>query len=134
MALDLKVLDALIVPLRQTTPSTLFGKGKIEEIGDIAEALGVKVIVVDDALTPVQQRNLEKAWEVKVVDRTGLILEIFARRARTREGKLQVELARLGCAGAMTRAGSMDDERGFFSRPAVYGWTTQSSPSSSPGS
>jgi GTP-binding protein HflX len=96
LALDLKVLDALVVPLRATTPATLFGKGKIEEIGDIAEELDVKVIVIDDALTPVQQRNLEKAWEVKVVDRTGLILEIFARRARTREGKLQVELARLG--------------------------------------
>jgi GTP-binding protein HflX len=96
LALDLKVLDALIVPLRQTTPATLFGKGKIEEIGEIAEEAGAKVIVIDDALTPVQQRNLEKAWEVKVVDRTGLILEIFARRARTREGKLQVELARLG--------------------------------------
>src|SRR5207253_9431292 len=53
------------------------------------------VVVVDDALTPVQQRNLEKAWTAKVVDRTGLILEIFARRARTREGRLQVELARL---------------------------------------
>ncbi len=59
------------------------------------EDLEVDVAVVDDALTPVQQRNLEKAWKVKVIDRTGLILEIFARRARTREGMLQVELARL---------------------------------------
>src|SRR5208282_5815907 len=55
----------------------------------------IDVVVIDDALTPVQQRNLEKAWSVKVIDRTGLILEIFARRARTREGRLQVELARL---------------------------------------
>ena len=56
---------------------------------------GWRVVIIDDALTPVQQRNLEKAWSAKVMDRTGLILEIFARRARTREGRLQVELARL---------------------------------------
>jgi len=76
-------------------PATLFGKGKVEELASVCRALEIDVVVVDDALTPVQQRNLEKAWEVKVVDRTGLILEIFARRARTREGRLQVELARL---------------------------------------
>jgi GTPase len=95
-ALDLRVDDAIIAPLRQTLPATLFGKGKVAELGELAHELGVSVAVVDDALTPVQQRNLEKAWELKVIDRTGLILEIFARRARTREGKLQVELARLG--------------------------------------
>jgi len=95
-ALDLDVKEAVVAPLRAVTPATLFGKGKVEELGGIAEELGVTVVVVDDALTPVQQRNLEKAWNLKVVDRTGLILEIFARRARTREGKLQVELARLG--------------------------------------
>jgi GTPase len=67
----------------------------VEALGREVEALGASVVVVDDALTPVQQRNLEKAWNAKVIDRTGLILEIFARRARTREGKLQVELARL---------------------------------------
>ncbi len=61
----------------------------------ICELEELDVVVVDDALTPVQQRNLEKAWQAKVIDRTGLILEIFARRARTREGRLQVELARL---------------------------------------
>ena len=81
--------------MRAATPSTLFGKGKVAELHDLCEALEVNVAVVDDALTPVQQRNLEKAWEVKVLDRTGMILEIFARRARTREGRLQVELARL---------------------------------------
>jgi GTP-binding protein HflX len=96
MALDLRVDEAVIAPLRSSTPATLFGKGKTAEIGEMVEALGVSIVVVDDALTPVQQRNLETAWNVKVVDRTGLILEIFARRARTREGKLQVELARLG--------------------------------------
>jgi GTPase len=94
-ALDLQVKDSRVVSLRQPTPATLFGKGKVEELATVCRGLDVDVAVVDDQLTPVQQRNLEKAWEVKVVDRTGLILEIFARRARTREGKLQVELARL---------------------------------------
>ncbi len=95
LALDLVVARALTAPLRGRTPATLFGKGKVEELGELCHDLEADVAVVDDALTPVQQRNLEKAWKVKVIDRTGLILEIFARRARTREGRLQVELARL---------------------------------------
>jgi GTP-binding protein HflX len=95
LALDLVVVDMLAAPLRGRTPATLFGKGKVEEIGELCDDVEADVAVVDDALTPVQQRNLEKAWKVKVIDRTGLILEIFARRARTREGRLQVELARL---------------------------------------
>jgi GTP-binding protein HflX len=95
LALDLEVCDGLIVTLRKLTPATLFGGGKVEEIGHLVEDRQADVVVVDDALTPVQQRNLEKAWQAKVIDRTGLILEIFARRARTREGRLQVELARL---------------------------------------
>jgi GTP-binding protein HflX len=95
LALDLEVRDRLVATLRKLTPATLFGKGKVEEIGQLIRALDAAVAVVDDSLTPVQQRNLEKAWDVKVIDRTGLILEIFARRARTREGRLQVELARL---------------------------------------
>jgi GTP-binding protein HflX len=94
-ALDLSVREMMVAPLRRLTPATLFGKGKVEEIGRVCELIEADVAVVDDALTPVQQRNLEKAWNVKVIDRTGLILEIFARRARTREGRLQVELARL---------------------------------------
>ena len=94
-ALDLEVREGVIVNLRKLTPATLFGSGKVEEIGALCETLEADVAVVDDSLTPVQQRNLEKAWKVKVIDRTGLILEIFARRARTREGRLQVELARL---------------------------------------
>jgi GTP-binding protein HflX len=94
-ALDLDITAAELVQLRSVTPATLFGKGKVDELRILAESRGVDVVVVDDALSPVQQRNLEKAWNTKVVDRTGLILEIFARRARTREGKLQVELARL---------------------------------------
>lgn len=94
-ALDLQVRYAMVAHLRTATPATLFGKGKVSELGDLAREHDVNVVVVDDALTPVQQRNLEKAWQVKVLDRTGMILEIFARRARTREGRLQVELARL---------------------------------------
>jgi len=94
-ALDLEVVLALTAPLRTPVPATLLGAGKVAEIGALVEARALDVVVVDDALSPVQQRNLERAWKVKVIDRTGLILEIFARRARTREGKLQVELARL---------------------------------------
>ena len=94
-ALDLNVVETVIAPLRVVTPATLFGKGKIEELAAICEVEKIDVAVFDDQLTPVQQRNLERGLNVKVVDRTGLILEIFARRARTREGKLQVELARL---------------------------------------
>lgn len=85
----------MVAPLRVVTPATLFGKSKVEEFAAICEVEHIDVAVFDDQLTPIQQRNLEKALEVKVVDRTGLILEIFARRARTREGRLQVELARL---------------------------------------
>ncbi|MBC7668733.1 MAG: GTPase HflX, partial [Gemmatimonadaceae bacterium] len=95
LALDLNVVETMIAPLRLVTPATLFGKGKIEEFAAICEVEHIDVAVFDDQLTPVQQRNLERSLNVKVVDRTGLILEIFARRARTREGKLQVELARL---------------------------------------
>jgi len=95
IALDLDVVETMIAPLRVVTPATLFGKGKIQEFAAICEVEKIDVAVFDDQLTPVQQRNLEKGLNVKVVDRTGLILEIFARRARTREGKLQVELARL---------------------------------------
>ncbi|HEY9219175.1 MAG TPA: GTPase HflX [Phenylobacterium sp.] len=95
LALDLEIRKGLIVQLRRPTPATLFGKGKVEEIGRMVEDAEADVVVVDDHLSPVQQRNLERAWKAKVIDRTGLILEIFARRARTREGRLQVELARL---------------------------------------
>jgi GTP-binding protein HflX len=94
-ALDLEIRQGIVVPLRRPTPATLFGSGKVEEVGRLVDTLEVDVVVVDDHLSPVQQRNLEKAWQAKVIDRTGLILEIFARRARTREGRLQVELARL---------------------------------------
>ncbi len=94
-ALDLEVVDARHEPMRQIRPGAYFGTGKIDELKALAESLEVDVLVLDDQMSPVQQRNLEKALQIKVIDRTGLILEIFARRARTREGTLQVELARL---------------------------------------
>ena len=94
-ALDLVVRDRILAPVRAVVPATLFGKGKVQELAAACAAYDADVVVVDDALTPVQQRNLETALKVKVIDRTGLILEIFARRARTKEGRLQVELARL---------------------------------------
>lgn len=95
-ALDLDVVYAEIAPLRQVHPAGFFGGGRIEALKDQAEALGASVVIIDANLTPVQQRNLESGVNAKVVDRTGLILEIFGRRAQTREGRLQVELARLG--------------------------------------
>jgi GTP-binding protein HflX len=82
-------------PLRERRPSTLMGEGQVDMIGQALKAQDVTVVVVDAALTPVQQRNLERAWGCKVIDRTGLILEIFGERAATREGALQVELAHL---------------------------------------
>jgi GTP-binding protein HflX len=94
-ALDLDVRGEEIVRIRKVTPATLFGSGKVDELAALVRAAEAEAVVVDDDLSPVQQRNLEKAWECKVIDRTGLILEIFGRRARTKEGRLQVELARL---------------------------------------
>ncbi len=115
-ALDLKVADARVVPLRAPVPATLIGAGKVAEIGEACATLAADVVVVDDALSPVQQRNLERAWKVKVIDRTGLILEIFARRARTREGRLQVELARLAYeASRLVRTWThLERQRGGF--------------------
>jgi GTP-binding protein HflX len=95
MALDLVIAGAIGVRLRKPNPATLFGAGKVSEIKALCEEAEATLCVVNGALSPVQQRNLEKDLGVKVIDRTGLILEIFGRRARTREGKLQVELARL---------------------------------------
>jgi len=94
-AIDLNVVASGIAPLGGIRPATFIGKGKVEEIAGLVKTDEVGIVVMDCALSPVQQRNLEKAWGAKVVDRTGLILEIFGRRARTREGALQVELAHL---------------------------------------
>jgi GTP-binding protein HflX len=95
-ALGLEVVSAEAAPLRQISPRAYFGSGRVERMKDQSEQLGAGVIVVDAALSPVQQRNLETDIGSKVIDRTGLILEIFGLRARTKEGKLQVELARQG--------------------------------------
>jgi len=94
-AIDLEVVQALLVTLAAPRPATYLGKGKVEELAGIVTAEEIDLVMMDCALTPVQQRNLEKAFGAKVIDRTGLILEIFGRRARTREGALQVELAHL---------------------------------------
>lgn len=94
-AIDLEVVEAKIINVRTKRPSTLFGKGKVEELRGLIAALNIDVVIVDGTLTPVQQRNLETEWSTKILDRTGLILEIFSARARTKEGRLQVELAHL---------------------------------------
>jgi len=94
-AIDLEVAESLLIPIGAPRPATLIGSGKVEELETLIEARGITLAIVDHAITPVQQRNLEKAWSCKVLDRTGLILEIFGERARTREGVLQVELAHL---------------------------------------
>ena len=94
-ALDLDVVGAELVPLSKARAGTLVGTGKLEEIGATITEREAGLVIVDGPLTPVQQRNLERHWKAKVLDRTGLILEIFGGRARTREGVLQVELAHL---------------------------------------
>jgi GTP-binding protein HflX len=94
-AIDLNVVQAGLVTLNAIRPATYLGKGKVDEIAGLAKSLEASVVIMDCPVSPVQQRNLEKAWNAKVVDRTGLILEIFGRRARTKEGSLQVELAHL---------------------------------------
>ncbi len=95
LAIDLDVRARGVVPVPQPKPATLFGSGKVEELAGLIRAEDAELVIVDHPLTPVQQRNLETAWNVKLLDRTGLILEIFGERARTREGRLQVELAHL---------------------------------------
>lgn len=92
---DLDVADASVVRLPKIHPGMLFGKGKIDELKHAFKAAGIELVLIDGPVTPVQQRNLEKAWGVKLLDRTGLILEIFSDRARTSEGVLQVEMAAL---------------------------------------
>jgi GTP-binding protein HflX len=92
---DLDVIGSGVVRLAKPQPGYLFGSGKIEELGAALKAAEVELVLIDGPLSPVQQRNLEKAWKVKILDRTGLILEIFSDRARTREGVLQVEMAAL---------------------------------------
>lgn len=95
-AIDLAVVGRHVVSVSSPRPSTYIGKGKVDEVAGWALAESIDLVVMDCGLSPVQQRNLERAWGAKVIDRTGLILEIFGQRARTREGRLQVELAHLG--------------------------------------
>jgi len=94
-AIDLNVVEQGLVTLNEVRPATYIGKGKVDEIAGLVKSLEASVVIMDCPVSPVQQRNLEKTWGAKVIDRTGLILEIFGRRARTREGALQVELAHL---------------------------------------
>src|SRR6185437_15593177 len=94
-AIALEVVAAEIARVAAWSPAALLGKGAIEEFGRAVADHAIDVVIIDAPVTPVQQRNLERAWKCKVIDRTGLILEIFGERARTREGRLQVELAAL---------------------------------------
>lgn len=94
-AIDLDPVHTATVTVGDPRPSTLLGSGKVKEFSDIVKETGAELVIVDHPLTPVQQRNLEKELNAKVLDRTGLILEIFGERARTKEGTLQVELAHL---------------------------------------
>jgi GTP-binding protein HflX len=94
-AIDLDVVARSIASLSDIRPAAYLGAGKVEELAQTCKAEEIDLVVMDCALSPVQQRNLEKAFSAKVIDRTGLILEIFGRRARTKEGALQVELAHL---------------------------------------
>ena len=94
-AIDLDPVHTALVPVNDPRPATLLGSGKVREFSEIVKETGAELVIVDHPLTPVQQRNLEKELNAKVLDRTGLILEIFGERARTKEGTLQVELAHL---------------------------------------
>ena len=95
LAIDLNVVDSRLVALAEIRPGAYLGKGKVAELAELVKTETIDLVVMDCALSPVQQRNLEKEFKAKVIDRTGLILEIFGRRARTAEGVLQVELAHL---------------------------------------
>ncbi|MEM6944894.1 MAG: GTPase HflX, partial [Pseudomonadota bacterium] len=94
-AIGLSPVDADIASVPRPNPATLIGPGKVGGLARRFEDDEIDLVVVNGALSPVQQRNLERAWKAKVLDRTGLILEIFGARAQTREGVLQVELAHL---------------------------------------
>ncbi|MDQ6964088.1 MAG: GTPase HflX, partial [Mariprofundales bacterium] len=111
-----RVVDSVRLVVRDLQPATLMGRGQVERIATLVADLGADVVFVDHPLTPVQQRNLEMAWQSKVVDRTGLILEIFAARARSREGVLQVQLASLNYqVGRLVRSWThLERQRGGF--------------------
>ena len=116
LAIGLVVADASILPIREARPATLFGEGQIQNIATACELHEADLVVVDGALSAVQQRNLEEKLKRKVIDRTGLILEIFGERAATAEGRMQVELAHLDYqAGRLVRSWThLERQRGGF--------------------
>jgi len=116
VAIGLDVVEAAVYRVRQSRPASLFGSGQVEEIARLVETMRAELVVVDNSLTPVQQSNLEKGLGAKVIDRTGLILEIFGERAATAEGRLQVELAHLDYqAGRLVRSWThLERQRGGF--------------------
>jgi GTP-binding protein HflX len=116
LAIGLVVVEALIVPIREARAGTLFGEGQIQNIATACEMEQAELVIVDGALTAIQQRNLEEKLKRKVIDRTGLILEIFGERAATAEGRLQVELAHLDYqAGRLVRSWThLERQRGGF--------------------
>jgi GTP-binding protein HflX len=115
-AIGVEVVDRVFFKLRQPKAATLFGSGQVENLASAARIADASLVIVDAALTPIQQRNLEKAIEAKVIDRTGLILEIFGERAATAEGRLQVELAHLDYQqGRLVRSWThLERQRGGF--------------------
>lgn len=115
-AIGIDVAERLAFRVRAPKPATLFGSGQVEEIATAVRAQDAQLVIVDGAITPVQQRNLEEATRAKVIDRTGLILEIFGERAATAEGRLQVELAHLDYqAGRLVRSWThLERQRGGF--------------------
>jgi len=116
LAIGIDVRARIGFRVRQIKPATLFGSGQVEQIAALAAEHEAELVVVDNALTPVQQSNLEKGTGAKVIDRTGLILEIFGERAATNEGRLQVELAHLDYqAGRLVRSWThLERQRGGF--------------------
>jgi GTP-binding protein HflX len=115
-AIGLDVVERLRFRIRQPRPATLFGSGQVEQIAEAVEREGAELLVVDAPISPIQQKNLETAAKAKVIDRTGLILEIFGERAATAEGRLQVELAHLDYqAGRLVRSWThLERQRGGF--------------------
>jgi len=115
-AIGVEVVDKLAFRLREPRPATLFGSGQVENLATAARQAEAELVIIDAAITPIQQRNLEKALDAKVIDRTGLILEIFGERAATAEGRLQVELAHLDYQqGRLVRSWThLERQRGGF--------------------
>src|SRR5207302_6411858 len=124
-AIDVDVVRAEIVRIARPAPGTLFGSGNVEMLRGIVADNEIGLVVVDGPLSPVQQRNLERRWQAKVIDRTGLILEIFGERARTHEGRLQVELAALSYQRSrLVRSWThLERQRGGF---GFLGWPGES--------